>query len=347
MNAKKLPSGSWRARVTYTDDEGHRVYKSFTCKDPTNRGKKLVEAEASAWMLEMRKEKNSDLTFGQCLDKYIKGREGILSPRTIGDYKRTRRLYLQSIMDIPLCDLTQEHVQTAINMEASHLSPKTVANLHGLVSAVTATYRPSFKLNTVLPKKVPRELYIPSDGDVGRLITLAREKGLEVPILLAAFGPMRRGEICALTSDDVHGNTVHVYKNMVIDEATRTWVVKAPKSFAGGRKIEYPSWVVDLFRQKKGRIVEMTPDALTAAFIRLRKKSDLPYFRFHDLRHYSASIQHALGVPDKYIMDRGGWSTRATLDKVYKHVLDNEKKRFSAVANDHFSEVCATECATK
>lgn len=41
---------------------------------------------------------------------------------------------------------------------------------------------------------------------------------MELPVLLAAFGPMRRGEICAFESSDISGNVVHVNKNMVKEE---------------------------------------------------------------------------------------------------------------------------------
>lgn len=37
-------------------------------------------------------------------------------------------------------------------------------------------------------------------------------------------------------------------------------------------------------------------------FTDILKKVGLPHFRFHDLRHYCASIRHALGIPDAYIM---------------------------------------------
>ena len=39
--AKKLPSGSWRAQVyDYTDSEGKRHYRSFTCIAPSTKGHK-------------------------------------------------------------------------------------------------------------------------------------------------------------------------------------------------------------------------------------------------------------------------------------------------------------------
>lgn len=168
---------------------------------------------------------------------------------------------------------------------------------------------------------------------------------MELPVLLAAFGPMRRGEICALSSEDISGNIVHVCKNMVIN-GDREWIIKTPKSYAGDKYIDYPDFVSDKWRGMKGRIVRLTPDSITNRFNRLLKRNGIPHFRFHDLRHYSASIQHALGIPDSYIMQRGGWGNDGTLKAVYRHVLEEQAKQMDHMANNYFSELYNTKCNT-
>lgn len=102
--------------------------------------------------------------------------------------------------------------------------------------------------------------------------------------MLAAFGPMRRGEICALDSECISGNTVHVMKNMVLD-SSRSWMIKSPKFYSGDRYIEFPDFVTNLLAEKSGRITTLTPDALTCRFHRLVKRSGVHSFRFHDLCH--------------------------------------------------------------
>ena len=74
---------------------------------------------------------------------------------------------------------------------------------------------------------------------------------MEIPILLAAFGPMRRSEICALDSNHISGNIIHVEYAMVMDENNK-WVIKPPKSFAGDRKIEFPDFVIEKSEVKPG-----------------------------------------------------------------------------------------------
>ncbi len=45
-----------------------------------------------------------------------------------------------------------------------------------------------------------------------------------------------------------------------------------------------------------------------------------------------------MGVPDLYIMQRGGWENREVLDKIYEHVLSDEQKDFNAKIVDRFTK---------
>ena len=67
------------------------------------------------------------------------------------------------------------------------------------------------------------------------------------------------------------------------------------------------------------------------------KAAGLPSFRFHDLRHYSASIMHAIGVPDVYIMERGGWKSDHVMKRIYRNSIDDEKRRQTKLINGYFS----------
>lgn len=354
--AKKLPSGSWRCLVySHTEEiknsdgsiKKKRIYESFTSNIPGPKGKRIAEQAAAEFAANKdQRSRSADMLLGTAMDNYIQSRESILSPRTIMDYKQIRRMSLQSLMNIRLSRITQEDIQIAINLEAVNHSPKTVRNSHGLLSAVLKQYRPDFALNTSLPKKQRVELYIPTDEEVKRLIRASEGTEMELPILLAAFGPMRRGEICALDSTDISGNIVHVSKNMVRTE-DNTWIIKSPKSYAGDRYIDFPDFVAEKWRGKTGRIVNLTPNNITDRFRSCLHRAGLPHFRFHDLRHYSASIQHALGIPDSYIMQRGGWGNDGTLKAVYRHALADKTKEMDDIANQHFNELCNTKYNTK
>lgn len=337
--ASKLPSGNWRCQVRKKIGE-KTISKSFTA--PT---KKEAEFLASAWLFE-ENETQHNLTLKAACERYIKAKESVLSPSTIKSYKIYSKLYLSPLMDKPIDKITREALQVAFNEEAVNLSPKSMRNLHGLVSAVFKMFRPGFVLNTTLPQKKKVDMYIPTDEDIKKLLKAVEGTYLEVPILLAAFGPLRRGEIFALTSNDIVGNNVIVNKAVCIGE-DGSIVVKTPKNYSSNRVVYLPDFVIEKIKNINGPLVTCHPNSLSKAFSRTLKENNIPHFRFHDLRHYNVSICKAMNIPDEYIMARGGWSTNYTMNNVYAHALSDVKDAITAKITDHFSTFDAHENAHK
>lgn len=330
--AKKLPSGSYRCLIyDYTDSNGKRKYKSFTA--PT---KKEAEYLASQYLMEKKESRTQcNLTFGQAVDQYIASRESVLSASTVREYKRMRKSDFADFEKIKVSDITQEKIQNFVNMKAKDKSPKTVRNLHGIITSVLGAYRPDMAINTTLPQKVPPKLYIPTDEDIKTLLGYIDNEDMMISVLLAAFGPLRRSEICGLEDTDFNGNVAHIQRAVVMNE-NKEWVDKTTKSTAGDRFVPFPDFVCDRLSGRKGRIVRIKPNQISDRFIDIVNASGLPHFRFHDLRHYCASIQHALGIPDAYIMQRGGWNSDAVLKQVYRHALSDRAVQMNAIANEHF-----------
>ena len=340
--AKKLPSGSWRCQVySHTDASGKRIRKSFTVDDPSPKGKRICEDLASAWARDKELALASNKTFGSALSSYIDLRRNTLSPRTIEEYERIERLYLDDLKPIRTDAVTQQDIQKVVDHWSSTMKPKTVYNIHGLITAVMKQERPQFAVRTTLPQKVKPNLTIPSDKDMQAILGHVRGSELELPVMLAAFGPMREGEICALRMDNIQGNVVHVCENMIKKtvDGKYTWMIRHPKTTESDRYIDYPDSVARLWKEKSGRVVDMNPLALCKRFKRVVRKLDLPGIRFHDLRHWCASTLHAQGVPDAYIMQRGGWSSDAVLKSVYRHTLDNYQQDMKEKANSHFESI--------
>jgi integrase len=76
----------------------------------------------------------------------------------------------------------------------------------------------------------------------------------------------------------------------------------------GNRFIDSPKAFTKLL-SKSGKITTLTPTTVTHKFARILKNNDIPHFCFHDLQRYSASIQHAMGIPDAYMMQRRRWQS--------------------------------------
>ena len=323
--AKKLPSGSWRVRVyDGPNADGKPVYRSFTAAT-----KKEAELLAAQYAAKRRagEQASADRTLAEAYARYIEIKRNTLSPTTVREYMRAAAHDFPLLMPVRLSRITQEAVQSAVNIMSADHAPKSVRNAHGLLSAVLRMFAPEIRLNTRLPQPKKAEIYVPTEQEVEHLIRLIRGTELEKAVLLAAFGSLRRSECCALMADDITGDIVHVTKAMVLDD-NKQWTIKQPKSKAGYREIKMPSFVIErLVPSENGRIVNLAPVTVTDYFIDIRRKFNLPHLRFHDLRHYQASILHAMGVPDKYIMERGGWSTDSTLKNIYQHTMSDMRKK--------------------
>lgn len=331
-NAKKLPSGNWRVRILVGTIDGKKRYKSFTAKS-----KRECETTANQYLADKH---NPDAgIIGTCIDNYINLKAPVLSPATVAGYRRiwrTIKADFDWFYNTDADRLTSKTFQKFINLLAVDRKPKTVANYHGLIFS-------ALKLEHVnvpevrLPSKVRYDVHIPSEAEMKRLFELLKGTEMEIIVLLAALGPMRRGEIRALQLDDIQGNIVHVCKAAVENESYDE-VVKNPKTYDSDRYIEYPQYVIDRIHEQ-GYVCNMPLRMISKRFERFLAKNDFEHFRFHDLRHFGCSILHAIGLPDSYIMERGGWKTDGVMKTVYRHTISDEAKSFNNMVNEHFENM--------
>lgn len=337
--AKKLPSGSWRCLVyDYTDESGKRRYKSFTSSDPSAAGKRDAELQAAKYASAKEETaKGSSLTVDQGITSYIKDKSNVLSPSTIRGYYSIQRVLPDTIRHMPIRHINSAVLQSWVNDLSGKATPKTVRNHYALISAIIGYYYPDKTIRVQLPQKQVKNLYVPTDQDIETLISYLKEydQDMLIAVYLACFGTMRRSEICALTSDDISGCSVVINKAMVYT-SEHTWITKpVPKNDSSNRIVELPDFVMSAL-PAEGPLVSSTPAAISDRFIRIIKRLKLPHIRFHDLRHYSASVMHAIGVPDVYIMQRGGWSSDHTLKTIYRGSMDDFARKYTDQTNAHF-----------
>ena len=333
--AKKLPSGKYRCLVyTGTDANGKRQYKSFTAEK-----KNEAEYLASQFLLGYEKKTESNMTVNDMISAYIKSKVNVLSQTTLTAYMSIQKNLIGEISDKKIKSLNSAIVQAWIGSISINHSPKTVKNAYGLLSAALDMFAPDIRIKVQLPQKDSNNLYVPTDDDIKRLMDYLSEydRDMYIACNLAAFGTMRRSELCALTADDVFGNIIRINKAMV-KSTTGEWIIKQTKNTSSTRDVEMPQFVIDIL-PKEGNLVKINPSRVSDRFIKYLKKLNMRYFRFHDLRHYSASIMHAIGVPDVYIMQRGGWKSDATLKNIYRGAMDDFSKKFTDLTNAHFTDM--------
>ena len=64
----------------------------------------------------------------------------------------------------------------------------------------------------------------------------------------------------------------------------------------------------------------LSPEQVSRRFKLLARQAGLPVIRFHDLRHTSASLALAAGVPMKVVSERLGHSSTGITADLYTHV---------------------------
>lgn len=324
MKARKLPSGAWRVRTCV---KGER--KSFTAQT-----KHEAEYMAHQYLVGKRREPSS-MTVEQAIRAYIDDREAVLSPSTLGGYNSLARNAYTTINAERLETLDSAAVQRWVSAYSTNHAPKRVRNAYGLLVAALGMFRPDLHVSVRLPQSRQSDAHTPTTEDVTRVLEYlkGRDRDLYVAVLLAAFVPMRRGEVVALLGKDVDHKAcqISVRRNMVTDDANVAHV-KQPKTAAGYRTVTLSrSIMAELpLVGAEERVVPLPPNVVSQRFKAACKHCGLDGVHFHSLRHYGASILHAWGVPDAYIMARGGWSSTDVMRRVYREALTDEQMRVQA-----------------
>lgn len=337
MKAKKLPSGSYRVRISVGKDPktGKYVYKSFTADTA-----KEAERMAYEWIYLKKQEDILGITLKDAMFRYNNAKEKVLSPSTMKEYTRYAENKLQDKWEVPISKVDSEMIQHWISEWSRTLSPKSVRNIYGYINIVLKFFNCGQNIKVTLPQKIPVEYHVVTDNEVKELLKRTENTELNIAISLAAFIPARRSEICALTNADIDRkkNTIRINKAMVKDK-NGFWIIKpVPKTFGSNRVVEIPKSIIEKIPNKPGRIIEANPNQIENRFLRAVAHLKEP-FRFHDLRHYGATFLHAAGVPDHYIMQRGGWDSIDTLQKIYTHCLPEKSNEAAGIVANKFNSL--------
>ena len=337
--AKKTASGKWRVTVyDYTDSEGRQHQKTFTADTKTG-AERMANSYKSG-------DDYTDMSVAEAVRSYIQVKEAALSPASVRGYKSNYRNYFASsrIGSLPISRLNSTAAQRFISdLVTDGKSPKTVRCVYSLLTAAVKMYRPECVLAVTLPAPKKPELHTPTTEEVNRIIDYIKpDRELYIAVLLCAFGPMRRSEACAIRYEDIDRKTNMITVRRAVVRADGTGFVykDLPKNYTSYRSIIYPQEVVDAIGLGFGYVItKYSPESITKRFSKALEEAGLPHFRLHDLRHYSASILHAIGIPDQYIMSRGGWKTDNVMKRVYRDTLSDVDLEMQLKAVDYFSKM--------
>ena len=172
------------------------------------------------------------------------------------------------------------------------------------------------------------------------IIRLVQGTSIELPCLLAIWLGMRMSEIRGLKKSDVTGNQLIIRRSIVTVEGEQI-EKDSTKTYESTRISDIPPYIMNLIDNVETEyLTELTRDQIYTRFVRMQRDAGIePRISFHDLRHLNASVMVKLHVPDKYAMERGGWSTTSTLKSVYQHTFSDEREAVNQKINKYFNEI--------
>jgi integrase len=289
-------------------------------------------------------------TVGEWLQAWLDQKRPQLASKTFERYEQVVRLHLLPALGrVPLRKLHPQHVRAlhAQLLEAG-LHPRTVLHVHRVLhtafqDAVRQELVGRNVCDAVRPPRVPaREVTVPSEEELAKLLRAVRGSRLELPVTLALLCGLRRGEVLALRWEDVDFDrgVLMVRRSL---EVTRAGLQLKETKTGGARAVAVPAQVLQLLRAHRRRQAEERlragpswadhglvcpgrdgrpwhPDALSWEFLRLARSLGLR-LRFHDLRHAHASYLLRTGADVRTVAARLGHSTPTLTLNTYGHLV--------------------------
>lgn len=281
--------------------------------------------------------KAAPATLGAVIDAYIDKYAPVLSPATVRGYQTVRRCRFVGYMER---EIGKIDYQAMVNAETAAVSPKTVKNAWGVVGAAlkwAGVEVPPVKLPPVPVKEIP----FLQPEEIGPFLEAIEGDGAELLLLLELHG-LRYSEARALTWADIDlaKKTMYVHSAVVPGPDHRFTHKSTTKNRTSSRTV--PIMIPRLLavlegaESRDGPLVTIHPLTGRKAAHRAAERAGVTVVGNHGLRHSFASLCYHLGLPERQIMELGGWSNTATMHKIYIRVTNRDREAAVKAVSDFF-----------
>lgn len=191
-------------------------------------------------------------------------------------------------------------------------------------------------------KKDADEMQILSLQEFNKMIDCVTDKENKFFYIILFWTGMRKGELLALTYEDVNfeNKTIMINKNFQI--VKREKLITDPKTPRGRRVIAVNDIVLNCIKElwstsykpnKTDKIFYLSKDSLKRQLDTACKKAGVPRIRVHDLRHSHASYLLSNGVNIVILSRRLGHEKVQTTLNIYCHICPSSEDRLNDVLN--------------
>ena len=271
------------------------------------------------------------------------------------------------VMEPSLRELEARHIQQFYSERLKTVTANSVIHYHAVIyqalkyAMKTDMVPQNVAMKVDRPRKNSYQPTFLDAAEMQQLFHIVKGTRLELPVLVAAFYGLRRGEVLGLKWDALDFNrgtltikrtvtqakidgkyqiieqnsakTKSSLRTLPLVDSFKEYFMEVKKAQELNKKVcgncynyEYDGYV---FLDELGE--RMKPDYLTNFFPEYIQKHGMKKMRFHDLRHSCASLLLANGVPLKQIQEWLGHSDFSTTANIYAH-LDYTSKISSAEA---------------
>lgn len=359
----------WSLRYRVTDERGvvthHRI--SFNTKEEAWENARTLEAASESGI----NVHGSKMTCGQLMEKWYSEHVVYLEANTQSRYSAgIDRMVDTFVYDLPVKKLSAAAhaslIDDLMNGDENHgpikaITAKSITD--PLRYSVNWAARNGLILinplqNAKLPKIPKREQRILNEADVQDILNDASDR-FRIPLMLALYGGLRRGECSGLRWSDIDFSrgTLTIVRSVVKLKNGQEVLKDSPKSSASRRTITMPKFVMNALAAapKKGEYVCLSKTgepyklqrypAYTAEIIkRINARREaanilpIPQATFHDMRHTHAAMLIKMGIQPKVISERLGHTSITITMDTYGYLMEGLQSGVADALDQHFQE---------
>ena len=340
-----LKNGKYYAVLNYKNAGGQRKTKWISLGLSEKGNKRKAESELARIRAEFEPPKevgdlSSDMLFADYLLEWLEIAKGRLAHATYGAYqgllKSTIVPYFRK-KKLTLRELEARHLQMFYSEMLRRVTPNTVIHYHAVIhSALKYAVKTDMLIQNVAdkvdrPRKNSFQPVFLSADEMQKMFEALRGTKLELPVLVAAFYGLRRGEVVGLKWDaiDFEQGTISVKRTVtstIIDGKYQEFEQQSAKTKSSLRTLPLIGSFREYFMQVKeaqelnkqvcgncynyeydGFVFvdelgeRMRVEYLTNAFPKFLESHGLRRMRFHDLRH--PYVKHTTKIFSLRLMD--------------------------------------------
>lgn len=344
----------WYFVSSYKDINGN--YKQYKSKKYST--KEEATKEEAIFKLSEKNSKSS-LTINDLCNDYINYITGRLKEQSV--YKIKNRINLHIVPyfgNMQIKKLSKnEYINWQNQMNKTNYAPSYKNTLHGLLVSII---KHAIKYNNAtinVPQMVGgfknnevKEINFFSYDEFTKFIGVVENIEHKLLFSMLYYLGLRKGELQALTWEDVLNDSLTVKKTAVEKVSDTRWVITSPKTKSSIRTIKIPKKLKELINQfyreksrqrnfnKKLYVFGDFQPMCNSTMLRHKNKycelAGVKRIRIHDFRHSTASLLISKGMDIVKVSDYLGHSDKATTLNVYSHMFPDDKEKIAEMIDN-------------